>query len=256
VGLSLDYRLGVNRKEAIKSYLNNINAVGYTNMYINFYDRYYRKDFFPTFWSNFAGILNSSVVIPKIVISENYQDDWFRDWLTNNYTKSIIDHKSYVVEWSAIIQHIQSSPYYKDAALMSQKGWANADIADPWLIAIAKSMNYTIVTDEVKNITGVKLLFTDDIKFQNGKTSVSNTIHCLEEKYLKIFKDKANKKIGEMAAFTFNNVLTYIEYQLLRDPEYKDPDLEKARNEVTNISMKNPMDAAKSKAMFFILNPQ
>ena len=37
--------------------------------------------------------------------------------------------------------------------------------------------------DEVKNITGVKLLFTDDIKFQNGKTSVSNTIHCLEEKY-------------------------------------------------------------------------
>lgn len=39
--------------------------------------------------------------------------------------------------------------------------------------------------DEVKNITGVKLLFTDDIKFQNGKTSVSNTIHCLEEKYLK-----------------------------------------------------------------------
>lgn len=39
--------------------------------------------------------------------------------------------------------------------------------------------------DEVKNITGVKLLFTDDIKFQNGKTSVSNAIHCLEEKYLK-----------------------------------------------------------------------
>ena len=39
--------------------------------------------------------------------------------------------------------------------------------------------------DEVINITGVKLLFTDDIKFQNGKTSVSNTIHCLEEKYLK-----------------------------------------------------------------------
>ena len=75
-----------------------------SNIYINFYDRYYRKDFFPTFWSNFAGILNSSVVIPKIVVSENYQDEWFRDWLSNNYTKSIIDHKSYVVEWSAIIQ--------------------------------------------------------------------------------------------------------------------------------------------------------
>lgn len=38
VGLSLDYRLGVNRKEALKSYLNNLNAIGYTNIYMNFYD--------------------------------------------------------------------------------------------------------------------------------------------------------------------------------------------------------------------------
>lgn len=57
--------------------------------------------------------------------------------------------------------------------------------------------------DEVKNITGVKLLFTDDIKFQNGKTSVSNTIHCLEEKYLKnlnirIAKGKFPEKDNEI----------------------------------------------------------
>ena len=77
----------------------------------------------------------------------------------------------------------------------------------------------------------------------------------IEEKYLKIFKDKANKKLGKLAAFTFNNVLTYIEYQLLRDPEYKDPDLERAHHEVTNISRENPMNTtSKSKAMFFILN--
>lgn len=76
----------------------------------------------------------------------------------------------------------------------------------------------------------------------------------IEEKYLKIFKDKANKKLGELAAFTFNNVLTYIEYQLLRDPEYKDPDLERAHYEVVNINKENPMDITKSKAMFFILN--
>ena len=76
----------------------------------------------------------------------------------------------------------------------------------------------------------------------------------IEEKYLKIFKDKANKKLGELAIFTFNNVLTYIEYQLLRDPEYKDPDLERAHYEVLNINKENPMNAAKSKAMYFILN--
>ncbi|WP_373128513.1 ABC transporter permease [Streptococcus parasanguinis] len=46
-------------------------------------------------------------------------------------------------------------------------------------------MNCLTFWGQYKNATGVKLLFTDDIKFQNGKTSVSNTIHCLEEKYLK-----------------------------------------------------------------------
>lgn len=76
----------------------------------------------------------------------------------------------------------------------------------------------------------------------------------IEEKYLKIFKDKANKKLGELAAFTFNNVLTYIEYQLLRDPEYKDPELENAHNMVTHINEENPIDATKTKAMYFILN--
>lgn len=76
----------------------------------------------------------------------------------------------------------------------------------------------------------------------------------IEEKYLKIFKDKANKKLGELAAFTFNNVLTYIEYQLLRDPEYKDPDLEKAHNMVGSFNKDKPFDIANTKTMFFILN--
>lgn len=76
----------------------------------------------------------------------------------------------------------------------------------------------------------------------------------IEEKYLKIFKDKANKKLGELAAFTFNNVLTYIEYQLLRDPEYKDPDLEKAHNMVGSFNKDKPFDIVNTKAMYFILN--
>lgn len=123
-----------------------------SNIYINFYDRYYRKEFFPTFWSNFANILNSKVVIPNIVVSENYQDTWFKEWLKNNYKKQLLDHKSFFKDWSEIIQHVQQSPYYKDSALTSEKGWAKDNIADPWLIAIAKRNQYTIVTDEVKNV--------------------------------------------------------------------------------------------------------
>lgn len=55
-------------------------------------------------------------------------------------------------EWADVIKHIQNNPCYKDAALTSEKGWANDTIADPWLIAIAKKHSYVIVTDEVKNV--------------------------------------------------------------------------------------------------------
>ena len=72
--------------------------------------------------------------------------------VSDKYEKDLIDHKSYAREWSEVIQYIQDSPLYKDTALLSEKGWANEKIADPWLFAIAKRENYTIVTDEVKNI--------------------------------------------------------------------------------------------------------
>lgn len=66
-------------------------------------------------------ILNSDVKVPDIVVSENYQDPWFRKWLAENYEKDLIDHKSYVREWSEVIQYIQDSPLYKDTALLSEK---------------------------------------------------------------------------------------------------------------------------------------
>lgn len=34
-----------------------------SNIYINFYDRYYKIDFFPTFWNKLTKILNEKVVI-------------------------------------------------------------------------------------------------------------------------------------------------------------------------------------------------
>lgn len=70
-----------------------------SNIYINFYDRYYKIDFFPTFWDKLTKILNEKVVIPRIVIDENYQDLWLKDWLSSNYNKSYINQKNYSAEW-------------------------------------------------------------------------------------------------------------------------------------------------------------
>lgn len=122
-----------------------------SNIFINFYDRYYKQHTFPSFWTNLKPLINENVIIPKIVMNENYQDVWFRDWVESNYDNELLNHVDYAVEWGEILEHIKSSIYYKNAALDSDKGWANSVIADPWIIAIAKKESLTIVTDEKRN---------------------------------------------------------------------------------------------------------
>ena len=122
-----------------------------TNIYINFYERYYRVKYFPSFWAKLPAILNKYVVIPQIVVAENYQDPKFRKWLDKNYLKEIINHKNYATQWAQILQYIDDCEYYKEEALSADRGWAHEKIADPWLIAIAKEENLTIVTSEIRN---------------------------------------------------------------------------------------------------------
>lgn len=122
-----------------------------SNIYINFYDRYYRMTFFPTFWMRLVNILNSKVVIPDIVVSETYQDENFSKWLKDNYKGDYLKHGEFAQSWSEVINYVDSCGYYKSEAIMSDRGWGNVRIADPWLIAIAKEKGYTIVTDEIKN---------------------------------------------------------------------------------------------------------
>ncbi|EAC7024830.1 DUF4411 family protein [Listeria monocytogenes] len=122
-----------------------------TNIYISFYDRYYKYNFFPSFWSKFETIINECIIIPKIVVNEQTQNEWFKDWLRNNYTESIYDHKKYFSEWSNILSSIAENPVYNDGALTSDNGWAHEKIADPWIIAIAKIEGLTLVTEERKH---------------------------------------------------------------------------------------------------------
>ncbi|AWN18760.1 MULTISPECIES: DUF4411 family protein [Streptococcus] len=119
-----------------------------SNIYINFYDRYYRKEFFPSFWQKLPKLLNENVIIPKIVVSENYQNEAFKAWLSENYNKDLLDHRDYAQEWGEVLEHIQTCGFYKQEALIADKGWAHEKIADPWLIAISKEEGYTVVTSE------------------------------------------------------------------------------------------------------------
>ena len=122
-----------------------------TNIFINFYDRYYRMNLFPTFWKKLVTILNSCVEIPEIILSETYQSPEFKEWIGKHFQKTLLDHRAFSQDWLQVLHHIQNSSFYKDEALSLEKGWANDKIADPWLIAIAKSQGFTIVTEELRN---------------------------------------------------------------------------------------------------------
>ncbi len=122
-----------------------------TNIYIDSYDRYYRNEHFPSYWEKLSIILNENVSIPTVVKSEITKSPWFLEWLKDNYLEEIINHKNYAQQWQSVLEFVQSCGLYNDKALISQThGWANENIADPWLIAIAKEENLIIVSDETK----------------------------------------------------------------------------------------------------------
>lgn len=122
-----------------------------TNIYINFYDRYYRLDYFPSFWQCLTDVLNNHVIIPNIIMDETYQSEEFRDWIKANYKSAFLNHKQYAEDWAEVIEHIASHDCYSDLALTDTKSWTREKIADGWIIAIAKKDNLTIVTAETKN---------------------------------------------------------------------------------------------------------
>lgn len=122
-----------------------------TNIYANAYERFYRNDYFPTFWEKFAVIMNDHVVMPKIVKDEITKSEWFHTWLEENYQDGILNHKNYSEGWQTILEFVQSCGLYTDKALTDQaKGWAQESVADPWLIAIAKQDELVLVSDETR----------------------------------------------------------------------------------------------------------
>lgn len=122
-----------------------------TNIYVNAYERYYRNNYFPAFWAKFAPIMNNHVIIPKIVRDEITKSDWFLEWLSENYQDGVINHKDYSEGWQTILEYVRSCGLYTDKALSDQaKGWAQENVADPWLIAIAKQDDLILVSDETK----------------------------------------------------------------------------------------------------------
>lgn len=54
-------------------------------------------------------------------------------------------HASIVEKYGEVLRFLQDSPLYSDKAL---RIWSDVNVADPWLIATASALGYTLVTFE------------------------------------------------------------------------------------------------------------
>ena len=74
--------------------------------------------------------------------------DDLAEWLSRQESFVICNHISSEIigKYQEVLQYIQMCGLYKEQALQT---WANGDVADPWLIAVAAVNDYTIITAEV-----------------------------------------------------------------------------------------------------------
>jgi len=81
-------------------------------------------------------------------------EDGLSTWIKNlnNFKPQSTRTSSILVNYRKVLNYVQSCGLYKDEAL---RNWAQKDIADPWLIAVAMELKAIIITEEVSVGSGL-----------------------------------------------------------------------------------------------------
>lgn len=126
-----------------------------SNSLISPYRTFYQFELVPSFWNWFKKAYDDSIYLVDKVRDElchakgTSRDD-LQLWIENNcLTKSKIilpnTDMDILSEYREVLNYVNKAPVYTQK---SYDEWAKFDKADPWLIAIAKANDYTIVTME------------------------------------------------------------------------------------------------------------
>jgi len=122
------------------------------NSLITPYNLYYPFDLVSKFWDDIERkIVDGSIIIMDKVYDELIAgDDELSTWLLNITNLNKISHKDpgIVSVYGEILDYIQTSELYTQKALLE---WSGNRIADPWLIACAKTNIQTLVTFEASS---------------------------------------------------------------------------------------------------------
>lgn len=127
-----------------------------SNVFITPYRLYYPFDFAPGYWQQLEASLQlDNVKVPDVVFKEvSRMEDELSVWIKNLSSFKPLPTKasSVLANYRKVLSYVQSCGLYKDEAL---RNWAQKDIADPWLIAVAMELKAIIITEEVSVGSGL-----------------------------------------------------------------------------------------------------
>ena len=116
------------------------------NTFITPFQNYYPFDFASGFWAQLEPKLKlDSVYVLDVAKNEVMKgEDELSEWFGAIPDANIIDRRnvSIVTKYSEVLRFLQDSPLYSDKAL---RDWSDVNVADPWLIATASALGYTLV---------------------------------------------------------------------------------------------------------------
>mgnify|MGYP006067288613 FL=1 len=121
-----------------------------SNSFMTPYRQYYAFDLVPTFWKELSKQTQSGTLILLDMVKAEIEKgkDELADWINKESGFVVCNHiaPEIIGKYQQVLQYVQTCGLYKEQALQT---WANNDVADPWLIAVAAVNNYTLITAEV-----------------------------------------------------------------------------------------------------------
>ncbi|MCR4611179.1 MAG: DUF4411 family protein [Lachnospiraceae bacterium] len=123
-----------------------------SNTFITPFRLYYSFDLVPSYWKELKKYLDSGSIVVLDLVKKEIEGgkDELSEWLSGVDDLIVVPKvtEQTVKSYQEVMRFVSSSGYYKESALSS---WAPSNVADPWLIASAKTNGYTLVTEEKKS---------------------------------------------------------------------------------------------------------
>lgn len=117
-----------------------------TNVYIEAKNRYYQMSIFPGFWAWLEMGMASEQLLSICMVRDELLDnkDELAEWARSHKARFLTeDDRETQENFAAIAQHVMEHPVF---AAQQKENFLS--VADPWLIAKAKVLGATVVTQE------------------------------------------------------------------------------------------------------------